>query len=409
VRPFNAILSPQIETKAARRRRRLALFRPPFRRYVAGLTSTSAAIEDLADSFPALLFALATGYGTVTEREAAFRAVVDGKPLKEAAAILGLPFWTRRIPAASLAHDLPALPCDEEFAAEVVNRIPQTVVECQAWLDRVATGLRLVGRDMAIWIIREPRLMPPLIGEETFHWLLAWAWASVATTSPGHRLLRGAWTPGISVKRALDEVAIWRKRIDLVGALADHCRDPWYANSKAGGFEIVQLTSVEDFITESEAMENCLDQYAAHLAYGRVRIFSVRRDGKPVADVELSVRSDRPTEAVLSQVRGPRNKRASAAVWQAVTAWLDTQTPRVLNLTVTPRPFARAQLDEFWAPYIRAIDAAALTLRLPTAVVTGDRILPNARPVRIMPPVPVEDALPVNDMRQMVQAAGRGR
>ena len=163
MRPLNVILSPQIESKAARRRRRLAVFRPPFRRYVAGLTSTSPAIEDLADSFPALLFALATGYGTVKEREAAFRAVVDGKPLKEAAAILGLPFWTRRIPAGALAHALPLLPCDDEFAAEVVNRIPQTVAECHAWLDRVSTGLQLISRDMAVWIIREPRLIPPLI------------------------------------------------------------------------------------------------------------------------------------------------------------------------------------------------------------------------------------------------------
>lgn len=411
MRPLNSILSPPFESKAARRRRRLNLFQPPFRKYVAGLTSTSPAIEDLAESFPALLFAMATGYGTEKGREAAFRAVVDGHSLKDAALMLGLPMWTRRIPAAALAEPLPRLPVDEGFAAEVVNRVPQDAVQCQAWLDRFFTGYRLLGRDMAIWIAREPRLMQPATGEELFQWLLAWAWVSVTPTSPGYRLLRGPWTTEIGLKRAIDELAVWRKRIDLVGALADAGRDPWYPDAEVGGYDIVQLKGVDDFITESALMENCLDQYAAHLAYGRVRIYSVRRDGKPVADIELTVRADKPTEACLSQVRGPRNRRASPGVWHAVTTWLATQPPRQLLVTSTPATLSRERLDQFWRPYLAAVDVAGLTLRLPSAVVARDRLRGDPRPAP-MPHLPAVEPRAAVDRQTLAQrvarAAGRG-
>lgn len=408
MRPLSPVPLPPSESKAARRRRRLLKFKPPFRRYVAGLSATSLAIEDLADTFPALLFALATGYGRVTDREAAFRAVVDGRPLKEAAAVLGLPFWTRRLSALALTQPLPLLPTDPEFAAEAVNRIPQDPIDCRAWLDRIATALMLLGRDQALWLIREPRLMPPYVGEETFQWILAWCWASVHPPCPGHALLRGAWSASIGAKRAVEEVAIWRKRIDLVGALADPARDPWYVDGKAGGFSFVQLRNVADFIAESVAMDNCLDQYAAHLAYGRVRVFSIRRDGKPVACVELAIRSDQSTEAAISQVRGPRNRRASPAVWNAISAWLAQQGPRPLIFAMTSRAAARAALDAFWGPYLKAVDAAGLTLRLPSAVVASDRVLPNARPARIIPPMPVEDALPEDILPRTLRRAAVG-
>ena len=68
-----------IESVTERRMRRLNAFPQPYRKYIAGLTSCAPAVEDLADSFPALLFALATGYGNVRRRQAAFEPVVAGR------------------------------------------------------------------------------------------------------------------------------------------------------------------------------------------------------------------------------------------------------------------------------------------------------------------------------------------
>ena len=368
------------ETASARRRRRLAMFRQPFRLEVASLTLGWPLVEDLADSFPALLFALATGYGTAPARATAFRMVENGAPLKDVAAALDLPLWLRRVPADALLQPLPILPVDAEFTTQIHNRVPECNRECAVWLDRVLLAYRLVGREFALWAAREPRFLPPCTTEEDLQWLFAWAWASVETKAPGHALLRMAWNPAIGWKRARDEIVLWKKRIDLVGALADPARDQWFAKGQALGYDFVGLDTVADFLAESVQMENCLDQYAAHLSYGRVRVFSVRREGRPVADVELTLRADEITMPSISQVRGPRNRRASPHVWQAVHAWLGAQPFRALNAQPTPPAAAREAVKVFWAPYFRILQAAGLLPRLGGQLVAQEPRRTRARP-----------------------------
>ncbi len=349
-----------IESVTERRMRRLNAFPQPYRKYIAGLTSCAPAVEDLADSFPALLFALATGYGNVRRRQAAFEAVVAGHPLKVAAGCLDLPLWLRRLPAQAFAQPLPLLPDDEEFTAAVVNRMPDHPREATVWFERTLVGHRLAGREFALWCLREPRLLPPHTSDEDMQWLLAWSWASLTPGFAGHRLLRGAWSPAIGWKRARDEVSIWRKRIDLVGALAGGPRDAWLHDATVSGLDIVALKSVEDFVAESVAMENCLDQYAAHLAYGRVRIFSVRKEGRSIADIEVTLKPDDCGAPCISQIRGPRNRRAPPVVWQAVHAWLAGQAFRPTDMLPTSAQATREAFRKFWQPYVSAAESAGL-------------------------------------------------
>lgn len=353
-------VEPVQETVTERRMRRLSAFPLPYRKYIAGLTSCAPAVEDLADSFPGLLFAMATGYSDVRRRQAAFEAIVTGRPLKLAAGCLELPLWLRRLPAQAFAQPLPELPFDEEFTAAAVNRVPDVPRDAAIWFERVLVSHRLAGRDFALWCLREPRLLPPHTTDEDMQWLLAWAWASLSPGFAGHRLLRADWSPAIGWKRARDEVAIWRKRIDLVGALAGEPRDCWLDDASLAGFNIVGLRSVEDFISESVAMENCLDQYAAHLAYGRVRIFSVRRDGRPIADVEVTLKQDDGVSPCISQIRGPRNRRAAPAVWQAVHMWLAGHAVRPLDTAPTSAQATREAFRQFWSPYVEAAESAGL-------------------------------------------------
>lgn len=364
MRPASVDLSRMgSETPAARRRRRLAAYGISHRNQIAGLTLDWPILEDLADSFPALLFALATGYGTQATQQTATRLIGRGAPLREAAAAIGLPMWLRRIPASALGQPLPMLPTDDTFAAAILARIPECPSECGVWLDRFLLAYKLVGPEFALWAAREARFLPPATGDSDLQWLLAWGWASRHPRSPGHALLRMAWNPALGWKRAQDEIAIWKKRIDLVGALAGPARDPWFADGHALGLDIVHLDTVQDFVTEAVAMENCLDQYAAHLSYGRVRVFSVRRDGRPLADVELTLRSDETTMAAISQVRGPRNRRASPLVWQAIHAWMGAQPFRPLSPVPTPPVASRDALRQFWLPYLQAVERAGLAER----------------------------------------------
>lgn len=378
MRPVSSLLSQfAIETSATRRRRRINSFNAQFRKQIAELTASSVALEDLADSFPALLFALSTGFGSSSDRQAAITAIDGGATLKESAVALALPYWMRRLTADALIRPLPVLPLDQEFASAMLGRMPDRPSECGAWLDRLTLAFEIAGRDLAVWIAREPRMLPPLTTEEDLQWAVAWAWASLTPTCPGYRLIRTAWHPAMGWKRARDEIAIWRKRIDLVGALAGPKRDPWFDDATVNGLEFKHLASVEDFVAEANAMENCLDQYAAHLAYGRIRVFSVRRDGKPVADVELTLRSDETTMPCISQIRGPRNRRASPAIWQTVHAWLGSQPFRSLTASATPGAASREAVKTFWKPYQAAIAAAGLSYRLTTPV--GSREMRRGR------------------------------
>jgi len=340
--------------------RRLNAFPQPYRKYVAGLSSCAPAVEDLADSFPALLFAMATGYGSVRRRQAAFEAIVAGQPLKIAAGWLELPLWLRRLPAQAFAQPLPILSQDEEFTSAAVNRVPDVPRDAAAWFERLAVSHRLIGREFALWSIREPRLLPPHTTDEDMQWLLAWGWTSVNPDFAGHGLLRTGWTPAIGWKRARDEVAIWRKRIDLVGAMAGAPRDLGVRDAMVAGYDIVGLRTVEDFVAESVAMENCLDQYAAHLAYGRIRIFSVRKDGRPIADVEVTLKPDDVNTPCISQIRGPRNRRAPPAVWQAVHSWLAGQSFRAVDTAPTSAQATREAFRQFWHSYVSAAESAGL-------------------------------------------------
>lgn len=409
MRPVAAAHLPTgFETNVTRRRRRLNSFRTPFRLEIARLTLNWPAVEDLADSFPALLFALATGYGTSPTREAAFHMVEMGQPLKEVAAVLGLPLWLRRVPAEALQQPLPALPLDSEFAAAILGRIPDDAMECTLWLDRLLAAYKLNGREFAVWAASEHRFMPPGTSEEEFQWLLAWGWASRSPRAPGHALLRIAWSPALGWKRAQDEISIWRKRINLVSALAGPPRDAWFFDGHALGYDIVQLNNVEDFIAESAAMENCLDQYATHLGYGRIRVFSVRRAGRPVADFELTLRADEITMPSISQVRGPRNRRAPPTVWQAIHAWLGAQPFRPLSPTPTSPAASRDALRDFWFPYLLAIQQAELADRLvnPMTGPAPRRTRPRSRTQAVT--TAVREMLTTTDLQRMLEDDGGG-
>lgn len=86
------------EDPGSRRARRIGAFNAGYRPGINELTACSPSLEDLADAFPALLFALATGYGDATARMRAVQMILQGAPLKDVALALGLPWWLRKLP-----------------------------------------------------------------------------------------------------------------------------------------------------------------------------------------------------------------------------------------------------------------------------------------------------------------------
>ncbi len=325
---------------------------------------SARAVEDLATTFPALLFALTTGYATPERRRAALLAVMTGARLKMAAQILGLPFWMRRLPPAALTGPLPELPDDRDFALAIVPALPKDPEAVLPWLDFIGFAERLAGRDICLWFIRNPRLAPPHVSPSDALWMLAWAFYGKHPETIAGRIQRRPWAMRVGARLAREETANWRKRIEGLLALGTGFPNSWFADGQAMGYEIVALRTPEDLFRECAAMRNCLDLYALRLGHMRSRLFSVRAKGKPVATLELGLRNDEVGVPFIVQLRGVGNRRAAPQVWQAVHAWMGSQSFAHLDRTPRPKRMSLVLRREIWAPLTEAASAIGMAARI---------------------------------------------
>lgn len=363
------------EPAEARRSRRLSAFSPIYRNDIARLTQGSSALEDLAESFPGLLFALATDYGSPAGRHACIIAIEHGAPLQRAAAILCFPWWLRRLPPQAFTHRITALPDNAEFSRCIVDLIPKDPERMGPWLWAIERGYRGCHWQFALWaagwLSKNNRVFTIPGGEIDFRLLTAWAWHAGSDTHPSQRLLRKPWTQAMGLRRAIDELGIWRRRIALAIALDAHLEDPWLSEGSANGYDFVALLTADDFIRESEKMDNCLDQFSDHLEDGGSRIFSVRKKGRTVANLEISLHDVEPSMPTVRQLRGRRNRKSRPEVWRATYAWLGMQplTPRYVPPRRLDRIRAQRAAAELWAPYLEFLHSAGLAEEFATSVI----------------------------------------
>lgn len=357
-----------------RRERRLGRFDPSWRKPIAGLTACAPELEDLADSFPALLFALVSGFADPIASDTACAMVCEGACLRQVADRLGLPNWLRRLPAEAFGVPLPRLPLDPDFALRVINHIPRDPSAARQWLADLGDAFTAAGPAFALWTARHVK--PGIFSEDTLMMLGAWAWYSQTPGVRGHTLLRKGWAADMSARRALDEFTTWRRRLRLVDALGLGLEDCWLQTGSAGGYDFVPLRSVEDFLSESREMENCLDQFADHLLVSPSYVFSIRRAGRRIACVEIGPHSGDPALPTIVQLRGRRNRRVQPAIWQATFAWLGSQKlvprkPRSCRSSASRRGLARIEL---WQPYLDHLAGTALEHRLRRWLVLPQRV-----------------------------------
>ena len=355
------ISAPFGEAPSDRRVRRVKSFHSSFRKRIQQTTGGSPAIEDLADTFPALLFALATGYGTAVGRTQTLQMIEAGAPLREAADALGLPWWLRRLPAEAFSEPLADLPDSPNFSQRVGAFMPEDPAASRVWLSAILYGYRAAHEAYALWVAgwigKQHRLMALPMGEENLRMLAAWVWHAERPGTTGYSLLRRPWTPAMSYRRAFEELQVWRQRLLLAQLLECQSQHSAPVGGNSLGYEITPLTTAEEYVAEAGAMDNCLDQFAERVAQSYSRVYSIRRNGRSVANVEIGLHPEESSMPAIRQLRGPRNRRATPEVWKAVYAWLGAQNIRaVLPQEYRPDPAQRrAAARRFWQPYLEAI------------------------------------------------------
>lgn len=302
--------------------RQLRRFRVEGRPRVRALALRHARLADLAESFPALLFALAMPGGRFRV-EPIIAEVIAGHSLKSISEKAGVALWMRKLQPEMLSRPLPALPMSTEFSKQIVNHIPRQSKTVSDWLDAVAFAARWGHDDFAIWYARNrptkgrPRRRLPL--------LALWAWYSTqgATRAQGH--LEKPWNPDMGYKAACDAASEWLEVIELYANLGDvPIADAWLAPGLVDGYEFAPLLSAQDLFEEAHAMKNCVRRYGFSLAHSYSRLWSIRKDGERVATLQISSWTGHPVVGIY-ELQAAENRDASADVWQAAVHWIRQQ------------------------------------------------------------------------------------
>jgi hypothetical protein len=331
-------------------RRYAGRLRPHLRR----LANESKAHADLLFSFPAASVAIATARQRGT-RLRALRLIGSGAKLAEIADVLLLPMWTRRLPPE--AFDGP-LPCglyeragDAAFGRCVLNTLPAARVGMSTWLRWVLEGRSACDDEFALWIASlrvfegnqlHTRLMLPLA---------LFAWFSRHPSLEAAKLVAQPWTDKMSLAKAAWETQAWLLRV-----LQDLCvegENTWTSEHVVNGLAFVPLTTPNMLREEAVHMRNCLANYSEHTIYGTCRLYSIRREGVRLADMEIRFAGD-TAQPFIAHLLGPRNaKSVPKPVQDAANAWFTTQSRE-------PWPFKWGTLGDetfqrfIWLPYASA-------------------------------------------------------
>ncbi len=340
---------------APQRAQRLKRFTPLFRDRIAALTCCAPQAEDLADSFPGLLVALVSNVGSAQQRTKAFEAVLNGGSIKVAAELLELPLWLKKMPPEAFREPLRHLPSEAQFTAKIANFIPNKANSTGDWLEQVSFADEACDSGFALWVAKHCGSVAPSRRKLLFLYMASWAWHGNRPDTIGHSLIEKPWSPKMGLRRATEELMRWRRRVDLACLLGDGIESAWLEGHICNGYEFVPLLTLGDFIAESRAMHNCLDQYADRLSTGLIRIFSIRQSGRSVADIEVGPTPAKGTLPSIVQIKAANNRQAPLAVWQAAQMWLENQA---LD-TLPRRPGAvrsigvGAGAGPFWSCYLQ--------------------------------------------------------
>ena len=257
------------------------------------------------------------------QRERAFELVSAGAPLREAADALGIAWWLRKLPPQAFVAPLPAL--SDRSRLRLSHRRPHPA-RSPARADLAGArghAHEACGPHYALWLARQDDLIAT--ADEFFMLMAAWAWFSAHQGHLGHRLLRKPWHNEMSFKRAREELASWRQRLRLIECLGHGIETPWLSDGAAAGTISSPCARSTTSSRKARRWTTVSTNTPTSCAPALTAVFSIRKDARSVACVEIGLHEAEVTMPTVVQLRAARNRRAPPEVWQATYAWLGSQ------------------------------------------------------------------------------------
>lgn len=332
--------------------RRLAQFQPQVRARVRSVAAMHPRLADLALSFPALLFALAVpraGYA----RALVCEQVIAGAPLRDVAAMTGLPLWLRKLPPEGFRKPLPMLPGGDMFNRQVLNHVPKSSKKIADWLAAIGEATALSDDVTGLWVAREWPRRPKRRRVNSLHWISLWSWYARHVPEDPCKL-DVVWSPSLAMQYANNLASQWRQNVQLYVELGDDAvRDTWFESATVGEIDIVPLRTFVDIRDEALAMKHCVRTYGSYLADNSTRLWSMRRNGDRIATFELYLPSESPFPNLI-QVKLEGDKPAPEGLWRIARAWLQSQSQSRFNARYDYNRRAPVNVkawQKMWKPY----------------------------------------------------------
>jgi hypothetical protein len=328
----------------------IARFAPALQPQLRTLCHNCSRFGDLVTTHPAAAVAQVTLHGSDQDRIRALELVRNGRPVAEVAAALGLPNWFRRLPPEAFRSraDLRSVPLDPQHVMHVIQRIPDEPKCTATWLDLVRRAAHAADSDFAVWVAGLPipasadclSGLPELMG--------AFAWISRHQPETIEWLGIKPFSLDMSFMTAVKALERFRVMVHTCSLQGrPGIVETWLVADEVDGFEFVPLRTMQGLREESVAMHNCAHQYLVPMAEDVCRLFSIRRNGAPVATLEIRSHPLMPDVPHIHQLRGVGNVMLDKGVSRLVYKWLGGQ-PEYALPRVAARERRRRVSRRFW-------------------------------------------------------------
>jgi hypothetical protein len=333
--------------------RRLSRYVARHQNAVRRVAARHERLADLAVSFPALLFALAVPRPRF-DPEPVIRSAIGGASLKSLSAAAETPLWLRGLGPEAFVRPLGALPNGPSFRWQIRNHMPRSPKLAPIWLEAVENASAWADEKIAAWVAREILRDPKSVKKDKLRFVCLWAWYSSQLGAIGHSLIDKGWAPPMRFTAACQAAAEWRTNLLMYCDLGERgIEDTWLRPGQFHGLEFIPIATAADLREEAKAMKNCVRTYSFRIAQGHLRIWSIRKEGRRIATVEIYRVCGDPYLRI-GELRAVSNNAAPTDIWRATHLWLRSQDSDFMTPCESKPVYAPINRDVWialWRPY----------------------------------------------------------